>query len=1080
MLKNMTIVDLFESQVEKTPGAVAVCFEDHELTYSQLNRRANQLADFLQHGGVGKEVLVGLYLERSMEMVIAIIGILKAGGAYLPLDPELPAERVSFMLEDARVPIILSQSHLYSNLTQDMNREPNPSERKIVCLDTEWDEISQYNVENPDNRPEPEDLAYIIYTSGSTGQPKGVMIEHGSIYNRLVWMKDALELTDQDRFLQKSPYGFDASIWEIFWPLFSGARLVVARPGGHKDSDYLIDLIVDKKITAMHFVPSMLQVFLMNKRVERCRSLKRIFCGGEVLPYDLKERLYSLLDLQLYNQYGPTEVAIGVTCWPCDKQSDLQVVPIGKPLPNTQIHLLDSQLRPVPSGEPGEIHVGGVQVARGYLNRKELTAEKFIPDPFSNDSESRLYKTGDLARYLPDGTIHFLGRTDYQVKIRGNRVELGEIEATLTRHPSIREAVVIAHDFGPGDKRLAAYIVPIQDHTILINELRDFLAAKLPEYMVPASFTQLDSLPLNLNGKVDRQALPAPNRVRPNLKEEYVAPQSTIEKTLVSIWEQVIGLDGIGIHDNFLELGGDSILSIQVSSKANHAGLYLTPEQVFFHPTIAELADIVEVVPGSEAEQGLVTGSLPLTPIQHWFFEQNLPEPHHWNQAFLLEVHQKLDPILLEQAVKHLINHHDALRLRYKKDKSGWQQFMSPPIENVPFSQIELTTFDEKTQLGKIQSIAAELQSSLNLSDGPLIRVALFELNQKYHDYLLIIINHLVVDGVSWRILLEHLEVIYQQLSRMEPVELPPKTTSFKQWANRLTEYADSDRLQEELAYWLARNVHQSLELPQDFPDGTNNNTEASSDTVSLFLDVENTEKLLREVPKAYKTQINEVLLSALVQTFSQWTGSSKLLLDLEGHGREAIFDDVDLLRTVGWFTSIFPVLLSLEGETEIGEILKTIKEQLRQIPNRGIGYGILHYLSKETKQVIQMKALPQAELSFNYLGQFDQILSPSSPLKVTNDSIGPRHSLLGNRRHLLEIRGIIVDGRLQFDWIYSSNIHRRKTIEQLANLYLEALKTLIAHCQSPTAGRYTPSDFPEADLSQQELNDLLEEINEY
>lgn len=1080
MLKNMTIVELFESQVDKTPEATAVRFKQQDITYSQLNRRANQLAHFLQNMGVGKEQLVGLYLERSMEMVIGILGILKAGGAYVPLDPDLPIERVSFMLEDTRVPILLSQSHLTSKLTHVRNWDSISTDLKVISLDTEWDEISQKKDGNPASSPGPKDLAYIIYTSGSTGQPKGVMIEHYSINNRLAWMKDAIKLTEKDRVLQKSPYGFDASIWEIFWPLLSGACLVVAEPGGHKDSDYLIDLIIKEEITAIHFVPSMLQVFLINKRVEKCRSLKRVICGGEALPYDLQERLYSHLDVQLYNQYGPTEAAIGVTCWPCDKENELQVVPIGKPLPNTQMHLLDTQLRPVPFGEPGEIHIGGVQVARGYLNRPELTAEKFIPDPFSSEPKARLYKTGDLARYLPDGTIHFLGRTDNQVKIRGNRVEMGEIEATLTQHPNIRAAVVIAHDFGPGDKRLAAYIVPIQDQAVLINELRDFLATKLPEYMLPATFTQLDNLPLTPNGKVNRQALPAPDRLRPNLKEKYVAPRNTTEKTLVDIWEQVIGLDGIGIHDNFLELGGDSILSIQITSKANQAGLYLTPEQVFFHPTIAELANIAKVAPNMEAEQGLVTGSLPLTPIQHWFFEQNLPEPHHYNQAFLLEVHEKMDPLLFEEALKHLINHHDALRLRYTKEKSGWQQFMSPPIKNVPFSFIDLSILEEKKQWARIQSVAAELQSSLNLSEGPLIRVALFDLGPKNLDYLLIIINHLVVDGVSWRILLDHLEIIYQQLSRQEPVQLPPKTTSFKQWAQRLTEYADSDILQEEMSYWLTRKFQQPVKLPLDFPQGINKNTEASSEIVSVNLDVENTEKLLREVPKAYQTQINDVLLTALVQTFSQWTGSSNLLLNLEGHGREAIFDDVDLLRTVGWFTSIFPILLSLEDETELGEKLKSIKEQLRRIPNRGIGYGILHYLSEETEQVLQLKALSQAELSFNYLGQFDQILSPSSPLKLTNDSTGPKHSLLGNRRHLLEIKGIIVDGQLQLEWAYSSNIHRRKTIEQLANKFLDELNTLIAHCQSPTAGGYTPSDFPEADLSQQELDDLLAEINEY
>ena len=1074
----MTIVELFELQVDKTPNAEAIRFGQQELTYSQLNRRANQLAYFLQNSGVGRDQLVGLYLERSLEMVIGILGILKAGGAYVPLDPDLPTERVSFMLEDTRVPILLTQSYLSNKISQVKNLDSISSYHKIFSLDTEWDEIAQNSTENPTNRPAPEDLAYIIYTSGSTGQPKGVMIEHRSIYNRLAWMKDAIQLKEKERVLQKSPYGFDASIWEIFWPLLSGACLILAKPGGHKDSDYLIDLIIEEGITAIHFVPSMLQVFLINKRVERCHSLRRVFCGGEVLPFDLQERLYSHLNVQLYNQYGPSEAAIGVTCWPCDKENELQVVPIGKPLPNTQIHILDSQLKPVPFGEPGEIHIGGVQVARGYLNRTELTAEKFIPDPFSNEPNARLYKTGDLARYLPDETILFLGRTDHQVKIWGNRVELGEIEATLTQHSSIREAVVIAREVGPGDKRLAAYVVLYQEHPISFNELREFLTAKLPEYMLPTSFTLLDSMPLTPNGKVNRQALPAPNRVRPNLKGSYAAPRNDTEETLAGIWEQVIGLDKVGINDNFLELGGDSIQSILIVSQANQVGLRLTPNQILQYQTIAELGTVAGSVPIANAEQDIITGHLPLTPIQLLFFEQDLPKLEQWNQTLLLEIPQPLKKSLLEKAIRQVLIHHDALRLRFTLNESGWQQVIAAPDETVPFSWVNLSKLPTDEHEAAIHAAVSKLQANLNLSKGPLLQIVLIDLGLEAKNFLLIIIHYLVIDRISWQILLEHLELAYHQLSQKKPAQLPPKTTSYKYWANRLTEYVQSDRLQQELPFWLASQKMQTVRIPVDHADGNRNNNKALADSVSVSLSVEDTSSLLTQVPKAYRTLITDVLLTALVETISNWTGKTSMLVDLIGHGRETNFDDLDFSRTIGCFYAIYPVILDHGGNSNPGERLIAIKEQLRQVPMGGIGYGVLRYLSRDDRVIHKLQSLPQAEVSFYHMGHVNSILETTSIFNLTDEQRNPDRNKPGDWRHLLEITSSISQGQLHIIWKYSTANYLRTTIQKLTGEYMLALKNLITHCTSPIAVRYTPSDFPEANLSQQELDDLLLEIN--
>ncbi|MBV9787617.1 MAG: amino acid adenylation domain-containing protein, partial [Chloroflexi bacterium] len=622
--QDVALHTLIEQQVARTPEATALVFEGQPLTYAALNARANQLAHHLRTVGVGAETRVAVCMERSPELVIALLGVLKAGGAYVPVDPDYPKSRVGFMLHDAAAPVLLTQQHLLDTLPR--------HEAQVLCVDSAWAEIAQQPASNPAVITDATNLAYMIYTSGSTGQPKGAMNTHQAIVNRLLWMQDAFGLNAADRVLQKTPFSFDVSVWEFFWPLLTGATLVVAKPGGHQDSAYLVDLIARERITTLHFVPSMLQVFLEEQHLDRCHSLRRVICSGEALPLALQERFFSRLSAELHNLYGPTEAAVDVTWWACQPNTGLHTVPIGRAIANTQMYVLDHQLNPVPVGVPGELHIGGIQLARGYQGRPTLTAEKFIPDPFSAAPNARLYKTGDLARFLADGAIEYLGRLDFQVKVRGFRIELGEIETALGQHSQIREVVVVARQDTPGDTRLVAYLVPQGETTPTVGELRRFLEPKLPEYMIPSAFVTLDALPLSPNGKVDRKALPAPDSARPELETAFVAPDNQIETRLAEIWKQVLGVEQVGIHDNFLELGGDSILSLQVVARANEAGLRLTPAQLFEHRTIAELAAVVSSNQPIQAEQGLVTGDVVLTPIQQWFFEQQFAEPQHWNQ----------------------------------------------------------------------------------------------------------------------------------------------------------------------------------------------------------------------------------------------------------------------------------------------------------------------------------------------------------------------------------------------------------------------------------------------------------------
>ncbi|NEU75587.1 non-ribosomal peptide synthetase [Hassallia byssoidea VB512170] len=1086
---NKCIHQLIEEQAERTPDNLAVVFENQQLTYQELNARANQLAHHLQTLGVKPEVLVGICVERSLDMLVGILGILKAGGAYVPIDPTSPLDRLAYMLEDSQVPVLLTQERLLKNL---------PAHgAQVLCIDASWDTIAKESDDNFVSGVITDNLAYAIYTSGSTGKPKGVQITHQnlvhSINARIFYYHKPVT-----SFLLTSPFPFDSSVAGIFWTFSQGG--VISLPAENFQLDFIkiIEAIAQQQISHLLCLPSLYKLILEQAQPQQLISLQTVILAGESCPQKLVDQHRELLPYTLlFNEYGPTEGTVWSSVYDCRKHDLKTVVPIGRPISNTQIYILDAHLQPVPIGVSGELHIGGLGLARGYLNRPELTAEKFIPNPFidfglpildfrledscdnsDNPKSCCLYKTGDLARYLLDGNIEFLGRIDHQVKIRGFRIELGEIEALLTQHPNLREVVVLAEEDNMANKRLIAYLVPKQEPAPKISELRSFLKNHLPDYMIPSDFVVLKTLPLNPNGKVDRQALPTYKQEKSELEVVFVAPRTSVEKALAQIWCQVLGLERVGIHDNFFELGGDSILNIQIVSRASQAGLQLIPKQLFDYPTIAELAALVGTTQSIEAEQGVVSGSIPLTPIQHWFFELHLPNPHHYNQAILLEVQQVINLALLEEVIQQLLLHHDALRLRFIEKESGWQQINTEPSKLVPFTSLDLSMLPVTEQQSAIEATAAELQTSLNLLEGPLMRVAFFKLRVSEPSRLLIIIHHLAVDGVSWRILLDDLEKAYKQLSQ-GAIQLSLKTTSFKQWAERLTEYAQSTELQQELNYWLTKLPKQVSRLPIDYVEGKN--TLASTRTISVKLNAQETRSLLQEIPTVYRTEINEVLLTALMQAFAQWTGVRSLLVDVEGHGREGIFADIDLSRTVGWFTTVFPVWLAPKDSSNL-EVLKLVKEQLHTIPNRGIGYGVLRYLSRNVEVTQQLVALPQAEVSFNYLGQLDLILPEASLFKQAQESTEPARSPQGIRKYLLEVNSFVVGGQLQIEWTYSEAIHQQFTIEKLAQSCLEVLRSLITHSQSPHDTSYTPSDFAEFQWnqwSQADLDEMTKAIGE-
>jgi amino acid adenylation domain-containing protein len=596
---NRCLHQLIEEQAEQTPNEIALIFEKYQVTYCELNQRANQLAWHLTKLGVGPDVLVGVLAERSIEMVVALLGILKAGGAYVPIDPDYPPDRVAFMLEDAGARVLLTQSRFG-------DRAPG-HKGKTLCLDTEWEQISSEATVNPPTVTIPDNLAYMIYTSGSTGQPKGAMNTHRGICNRLLWMQEQYKLTASDTVLQKTPFSFDVSVWEFFWPLLAGSRLVLAKPGGHKDPAYLADLIADEQVTVLHFVPSMLAIFLDEPKAKRCSSLRHVICSGEALPFNLQDKFFRLLPAQLHNLYGPTEAAVDVTYWPCQRVSGRKIVPIGRPVANTQIYILGRNMEPVPIGVAGELHIGGVQVGRGYHNRPELTKEKFIPDPFSRNPEARLYKTGDLCRWMPDGAIEYLGRMDFQVKIRGQRIELGEIEAALGRHKEVKQCVVVAREDSAGGKILVAYFEPWAGLAPQPAALRQFLGQQLPDYLVPSFFVRIEKLPLSPNGKIDRKTLPAPENQRTAILDSYAPPRDSVEQVLVQLWAKVLRVKTVGLHDNFFELGGHSLLAVRLVTEIEKVyGKRLPLATLLQAQTVAELAEILRKEQWEPSWQSLV------------------------------------------------------------------------------------------------------------------------------------------------------------------------------------------------------------------------------------------------------------------------------------------------------------------------------------------------------------------------------------------------------------------------------------------------------------------------------------------
>jgi amino acid adenylation domain-containing protein/non-ribosomal peptide synthase protein (TIGR01720 family) len=1072
-----TLHQLFEQQVARRPEAVALTCDGVSLTYAQANARANRIARKLVELGVAPETLVGLCLDRTKEIVIAILAILKSGGAYLPIDLAYPPERLAFMLEDAQAPVLLTQRELTGKL---------PATRaKVLCLEDVLEATSEdlAGEENLGPRSAPDNLAYVIYTSGTTGKPKGSLITHRNVVRLFPATEPWYSFNERDSWTLFHSCAFDFSVWEIWGALLYGGRVVVVPFLVSRSPEAFYELLAREKVTVLNQTPSAFRQLIQAEETigRRELALRYVIFGGEALEMQsLRPWFERHGDAcpHLVNMYGITETTVHVTYRALSKDDLNCGSVIGVPIPDLQIYILDSNGEMTPIGVPGEMHVGGAGLARGYLRRPELTAQRFIADRVTGRKGARLYRTGDLARFLPGRDIEYLGRIDHQVKIRGFRIELGEIESVLLQHEGVRSAVVMAREDEPGVKRLAAYLVITQPGPEL-SELREHLKKKVPDYMVPAAFVFLEKLPLTASGKVDLRVLPVPESQRPELTREYAAPRTEAEKKLAGIWEKALRVERVGVEDNFFELGGDSILSIQIISAARREGLNLTPKLLFAHQTVAALA---AAAGPAEVKRPIIStaasGEAPLTPIEEWFFEQNPVGEYHYNQAFLFEVSDRLQRSVLESALRAVEQQHDALRLRFERDGKIWRQRYAAVGNDAPLDWKDLSELEEGAQRKEIEAIAARQQGSLNLEMGPLWRVTYFDLGAGRAGRLLVVVHHLAVDGVSWRPLLEDLESAYLQIAAGKRVELPTKTTSYKNWAERLKEFGKSEALRKEIPFWKVvtdpSRLEDALRAFGSEKSSNGENLEGSANKLKVKLDGTGTLALLQSVPAVYNTQVNDVLLTALAKAWKRVTGSSVLFTNLEGHGREHLFEDVDISRTVGWFTSIFPVRLEANGQEEEwrpGEALKAVKEQLRRIPRRGVGYGILRYLGDGQ----ELAARPEPSMVFNYLGQFDQAVAGSKLFRFAAEDSGPWHSPKQKRRHALELNSMVIGGELELECTYDgASAQDEKKVRRLAEEFVAALKEIIAHCQNAQAGGRTPSDFPLATIDQVSLDRLL------
>ncbi|MCK4258430.1 MAG: amino acid adenylation domain-containing protein [Halanaerobiales bacterium] len=1038
--KEESLYHLFELQAAVSPEKIALKHNDQEISFGDLNKRANQIAWLLRKSGVQKDSLIGILLDRSILMVACILGIWKANGAYIPTDTEYPIKRIRDIMSESDAHLLLTTD---AYVTHEIEEEFGQQLFNMETVGVEKEDISNLNL-----KFDPDSLAYVIFTSGSTGKPKGAMVEHVGMKNHMLVKVNDLQITHESIIAQNASQCFDISVWQFFVALIKGGTTVIYSKEVAVNPPRFVELLIKDQITVLEVVPSFLSVmldYLENKYYE-LETLRYLLVTGETVKPNLIQRWFDLYPcIKVVNAYGPTEASDDITHFIMDRAYLGESIPIGYPLDNFHIYIVDKYMNLCPIGVKGEICVSGIGVGRGYINNLEKTTQVFLDDPFVLETGVRLYKTGDLGRWLEDGIIEFFGRKDYQVKIRGFRIELGEIENSLVEHPQINEAVVLDCVDERESKYLCAYLVVKEDLSIKV--IRKYLLQKVPEYMVPAHFVFLDQMPLNANGKVDRKSLLTMQVSLEIPREEYRAPETEVEIKIAEIWEKILGVEKVGIHDNFFELGGDSIKAIQIIGKAAPEGYNMTVKDIFNYQTIAELLNNVDLTKKLEISQDEVKGKVDLTPIQIEYFERKLKDVHYYNLSNLFTLRSDVDLVLLEKVFEKILEHHDALRMVYKMENGQIRQY-NRGNDEIAFQLkiFDLSNDPVEIQKMKLVQISEEIQANCSLEEDLLLRLAVFDLGAN-GKRLLIHIHHLVVDGVSWRILLEDINNLYH--SNLQN-ELPLKTSSYQDWSQKLRNFANTQSI--DVRYWEEIESSKCQLLTEESIE--NYYLDQKSQVVTL--DEEYTNSLLTEVNWAYNTGIDDILLSALVLALSEEFKIDQFLINLESHGREEIFDDVNLTRTIGWFTSLYP--LYFERKDCLETMIIYIKENLRRVPNKGINFGIARYLqeNEKLKQLI-------AQIEFNYLGQIDGVTGKdveSTLLGGSSDDKGRSTSPNNQSAILLSITGVVVNHQLSMSFNYSSTFFIEERMKELVSQFKSKLIDIIDHCLNQNKQTYTASDY--------------------
>lgn len=1014
-VKGTSIAGLFEQAALNQPDAVAVSFKGETLTYHQLNEAANrQAAQIRTELGITANQIVGILLPRCPEMIVALLSIVKAGAAFLPIDLNLPPDRVDYILQDSSCALLITNAEAQHTYLQTYKG-------KVLNID-DWT-IQAGKPEIIPHESEPTDLAYVIYTSGSTGKPKGVQIENRNFLHYLSWANHYyFDWQPGVHFPLFTSLSFDLTLTCIFTTLLRGDTLFV-----YPDEMPVANILADvfdpaTPINAVKLTPSHISMvgYLPLQRT----NIEHVITGGENLTavqVDCLQRLNP--GIYIYNEYGPTEATVGCMI---KQVTDSQTITIGKPISDTQIYILDQDDNLAPLGTKGEIVIGGAGVARGYRERADLNAQKFLPG-IRNYSTGRVYRTGDIGRWLADGDLEYLGRNDGQIKLRGYRIELSEIENCLLSHPSVLEAVVtVVPDKGTGNKQLAAYYVATGEGRA--DEVNAFLTARLPAYMIPAYVIQVQAFALNPNGKIDKHKLPEPLRLTGST--DIIQPENDLEEKIHRVWCNVLGLDAISTTDNFLTIGGDSIRAVQVSALLYQENLHVDIADLLQYPTIKELATKVRIIQ-TPVLQEVTTGDVPLTPIQHVFFKANRTYPQQFNFALLFKAEDRFDRGLIRAVFQKITEHHDALRMTFTEVDGQVRQVNQDSSQPLDLDVIDLHSSTDYQR--DLKTEAEKLQASFSLQNGPLLKLALFQL--PVGERLLVLVHHLVMDVVSWRILFEDINTLYQQYQEGAELTLPLKTGSFREWAQSLAYHANEPAfIENEAPYWL--NV---ISQPHDLikPDFDVSSTVNSDSRKVVFeLNSEQTQHVLVDVSKRYHTGMNSVLLSALTQAATQVFGVETLLVDVEGHGRQPI-TDVNNTRTVGYFTTTHPVLLSANREVSTLEQLLAIHRNLLSVPNQGIGFGLLQHLSS-FDAIRRVDVKPQ--LCFNYFGQFDQDIA-RLPIPLADESTGhTQHPDDFRHPYLFYVTAYAEGGKLVARLEYSQRQFKPETVQRLADVFKNAL----------------------------------------